>query len=78
MPKPIEASQVKIASGEVWAAYNTKMVELFRERNQYTVDTPERVSAARAILALWVAQEFIEHALRSSDARAPDNGNAAA
>lgn len=56
MPEPIEAIQVKIASEEIWAAYNARMVELFRERNQHTVDSPEREAVAQAILALWVAQ----------------------
>jgi hypothetical protein len=56
VPEPIEAIQVKIASEEIWAAYNARMVELFRERNQHTVDSPEREAVAQAILALWVAQ----------------------
>jgi hypothetical protein len=32
------------------------MAELFTERNKYPVDSPEREAAARAILALWVAE----------------------
>ena len=42
MPETIEANQVKIASEEACAAYNSRMVDLFRERNQHTVDSPNR------------------------------------
>jgi hypothetical protein len=54
--EPIEANQIKIASEDAWAACNARMAELFRERNQHTVDSPERKAAVRAILALWVAE----------------------
>ena len=56
MPEPIEAEQIRNASEEAWAAYNARMVGLFRQRNQHPVNSPEREAAAQAILALWVAE----------------------
>jgi hypothetical protein len=54
--EPIRASQIEIASEEVWAAYNAKMTDLFAERDRWPVSSPQREAAALAILALWVSQ----------------------
>src|ERR1035441_6401918 len=44
------------AAEQKWAAYNRKMAELSAERDKYPVDSPEREAAAKAILALWIAE----------------------
>lgn len=56
MPEPIEAGQIKAAGEQKWADYNTRMAELFVDRDKYPVDSPEREAAAQAILALWAAE----------------------
>ena len=56
MSKDIEPDQIKLAAEQKWAAYNRKMADLFAERDKYPVDSPEREGAAKAILALWVAE----------------------
>ena len=56
MPEPTEADQCMKPAETRWAGYNDKMAELFAERDNYPVDSPERDAAAQAILSLWVAE----------------------
>jgi hypothetical protein len=56
LPEENNSDQITLAAEQKWAAYNSKMATLFRERNKYPVDSPEREAAAKAILALWVAE----------------------
>ena len=56
MPEENEPDQIKLTAEQNWAAYNRKMAELFAERDKYPVDSPEREAAAKAILALWIAE----------------------
>ena len=56
MPEENQPDEIKLITEQKWTAYNRKMAGLFTERNKYPVDSPEREVAARAILALWVAE----------------------
>jgi hypothetical protein len=56
LPEENEPDQIKLTAEQKWAAYNRKMAELFAERDKYPVDSPEREAAAKAILALWIAE----------------------
>ena len=56
MPEENQPDEIKLITEQKWTAYNRKMAELFTERNKYPVDSPEREAAAKAILALWVAE----------------------
>ena len=55
MPDENNSDQIELTPEQKWAAYNSKMTALFAERDKYPVDSPEREAAAKAILALWVA-----------------------
>ena len=56
LPEENDSDQIKLAAEQKWAAYNLKMVDLFAKRDKYPVDSPEREAAAKAILALWIAE----------------------
>jgi hypothetical protein len=56
LPEENEPDQIKLTAEQKCAAYNRKMAELFAERDKYPVDSPERDAAAKAILALWIAE----------------------
>jgi hypothetical protein len=56
MPEENQSATTMTAAEQRMATYNAKMAGLFTERNKYAVDSPEREAAARAILALWVAE----------------------
>jgi hypothetical protein len=56
MPEENQSATTMTAAEQRMATYNRKMAGLFTERNKYPVDSPEREVAARAILALWVAE----------------------
>jgi hypothetical protein len=56
LPEDNEPDQIKLAAEQKWAAYNSEMATLFADRDKYPVDSPERGAAAKAILALWVAE----------------------
>jgi hypothetical protein len=56
LPEENEADPIKLAAEQKWAAYNLKMADLFAERDKYPMDSAEREAAAKAILALWVAE----------------------
>ena len=56
MPDENNSDQIELTPEQKWAAYNSKMTALFAERDKYPVDSPEREAAAKAILALWVAE----------------------
>ena len=48
-----ETEEIKSSGDLKLAAYNTRMAELFGERDKYPVDSPERTAAAEKILAHW-------------------------
>ena len=56
LPEENNSDQITLAAEQKWAAYNSKMATLFADRDKYPVDSPEREAAAKAILALWVAE----------------------
>ena len=56
LPEENEHDQIKLTAEPRWTDYNRKMADLFAERDKYPVDSPEREAAAKAILALWVAE----------------------
>ena len=56
MPKPNDFEQITTTAEEKWASYNRRMADHFSIRDEYPVDSPEREVAAKAILALWVAE----------------------
>ena len=39
-----------------WAAYNSTMASLFVERDKYPVDSRERETVTKRILALWLEE----------------------
>jgi hypothetical protein len=55
LPDGNQFDQIELTSDQKWAVYNRKMTALFAERDKYPVDSPERETAAEAILAHWVA-----------------------
>ncbi len=56
LPEDIEPGQIMLTAEQEWPAYNGKMIDLFAERDKYPMDSAEREAAAKAILALWVAE----------------------
>jgi hypothetical protein len=56
MPAPDTAGIAKTPAEQKIAAYNTKMADLFEERNKHALDSSERRGVAEAILALRVAE----------------------
>ena len=56
MPDQNESDRIKLAAEQKWVAYNSKMAALFAERDRHLVDSPERETAAKKILDLWVAE----------------------
>jgi hypothetical protein len=56
LPEENDSDQIKLAAEQKWAPYNSKMATLFADRDKYPVDSHEREAAAKAILALWVAE----------------------
>jgi hypothetical protein len=57
MAEPItESGRDEAIVEKKWANYNLKMADLFRGRDQYPVDSPERTAMAERILALWYTE----------------------
>jgi hypothetical protein len=56
MPEEGQVEAIETAASQKWAAYNSRMADLFAERDRHPVNSPEREAAAKAVLALWVAE----------------------